>query len=90
MVAPCEGVAEALTVPVDLADPGVGSQEVLVDLGEGAAVVDVEDSEWTTGGEGVEDVGVAVDAEVLEMMMASLRGSMHLCPLVFNMLALRK
>ena len=79
-MAPCEGVVEDLTVPVGLVDPDVGSLEVLVDLGVGEAVVDVEDLEWTTGGEDVEDVGVAVDGEVLEVMMASLRGSMHLCP----------
>jgi len=81
VVAPCEGVAEDLTVPEDLVDPDVGSQEVLVDLGEGEAVVDVEASEWKTGGVAVEVVGVVVAAEAGEKRMtASQRGSMHLCP----------
>ena len=84
MVAPCEGVVEDLTVPEDLADPDVGSQEVLVDLGEGEAVVDVEVSEWKTGGVAVEVVGVVVVVVVVEAgerrMTASQRGSMHLCP----------
>ena len=84
MVAPCEGVVEDLTVLEDLADPDVGSQEVLVDLGEGEAVVDVEASEWMTGGEAVEVVGVVVVVVAAEAgerrMTASQRGSMLLCP----------
>ena len=81
MVAQCEGVAEDLTVREDLADPDVGSQEVLVDSGEGEAGVDVEALEWKTGGEAVEVAGVVVAAEAgEEMMTASQRGSMHLCP----------
>ena len=63
-------------VPEALADLDVGSQEALVGLGA-AEAEDVEDLEWKTGGEDVEVV-VAVEAGGM-MMMASHRGSTHLC-----------
>ena len=76
----CEVVEEDSTVLEVLEDPGVGSQEALVDLVVEEEAADVEDLGWTTLGED-EDVGDVEAVEVgEEMMMASQRGSMHLCP----------